>query len=320
VKNYTRREFLEKAILGAGAGAALTVFGPESMLAVTGDTRGYAAGKYGIEIDGIMAGWVESVEGGHSTSDVVNEKVGASSIQQKHIAGVKYEDITVNCGTGMSKAFYEWIKSMSDGRPLRKNGAIVACDFNFKEVSRTEWTGGIITEVGLPALDAASRDAARMTVKIAPESTRVVKGSGKSATGSQARVQKKWLPSNFRLDISGLDCRRVNKIEAITLKAKTTANRAAPNLVVTLSESDAAGWNTWQKSSISGRGGNSRSGRLAFLAPDLREELFTLTFYNLGISKLTPDKTEAGSANIRRVKAEMYCEEMKFSYGNGAWA
>ena len=29
---------------------------------------------------------------------------------KKHLAGVKYEDITVNCGTGMSKGFYEWTK------------------------------------------------------------------------------------------------------------------------------------------------------------------------------------------------------------------
>ena len=36
--------------------------------------------------------------------------------------------------------------------------------------------------------------------------------------------------------------------------------------------------------------------------------LFTLTFKHLGIFKLTPEKVEAGSENIRRVKAEMYCE------------
>jgi len=29
---------------------------------------------------------------------------------KKHIAGVKYEDITVNCGTGMAKGFYNWTK------------------------------------------------------------------------------------------------------------------------------------------------------------------------------------------------------------------
>jgi hypothetical protein len=40
-------------------------------------------------------GWISSVEGGHATADVVNEKVGPDHIVHKHIAGVKYEDITV---------------------------------------------------------------------------------------------------------------------------------------------------------------------------------------------------------------------------------
>jgi hypothetical protein len=32
---------------------------------------------------------------------------------------------------------------------------------------------------------------------------------------------------------------------------------------------------------------------------------------------LARDKTEAGSENIRRVKAEMYCERITFTYGSG---
>ena len=44
--------------------------------------------------------------------------------------------------------------------------------------------------------------------------------------------------------------------------------------------------------------------RLELLAPDLKEVLFTLTFKNLGIFKVAPEKAEAGSESIRRVKAE----------------
>src|SRR6266571_2407410 len=102
---------------------------------ITKDKRGYVAGKYGIELDGIMAGWVQSVEGGHATSDIVNEKVGSDHIIKKHIAGVKYEDITVNCGTGMSKGFYEWIKASFDHNYQRKHGAVITADFNYKEYS-----------------------------------------------------------------------------------------------------------------------------------------------------------------------------------------
>ena len=42
--------------------------------------RSSVAGKYATELDGIMAGWVYSADGGHATSEVVNEKVGSDHI------------------------------------------------------------------------------------------------------------------------------------------------------------------------------------------------------------------------------------------------
>jgi hypothetical protein len=44
-----------------------------------------------------------------------------------------------------------------------------------------------------------------------------------------------------------------------------------------------------------------------------------LTFQHLGIFKLTPDKVESGNEQIRRVKAEMYCENITFDY-KASWA
>ncbi len=133
----------------------------------TADNRAYVAGKYGIELDGVVAGWVWSVEGGHATSDVVVEKLGCDHIQKKHIAGVKYEDITVSCGTGMSREFYNWIKASFDHNYQRKNGAVITADYNYKEYTRLSFFHALITEIGFPALDAASKDAAKMTVKFA---------------------------------------------------------------------------------------------------------------------------------------------------------
>jgi phage tail-like protein len=320
----TRREFLKKTVLGAvGTGMALTVFRPENLLAnpQVGDRRGYAAGKYALELDGIMAGWLYSVEGGHATSDVVNEKIGPNNLRKKPIGNVKYEDITLACGTGMSKAFYEWIKAAIGHQSLRKNGAIVTSDYNYKEISRIEWNDALITEVGFPSLDAASKDAAKMTIKFRPEFTRMTAKPGGQVAGAitAPKVQKKWLPSNFRLQIANLDCTKVNKIEAITVRQ----TGAAPNLVITLAEASATGFFNWQKESVmSGKNSkaNAKTGQLDYLTEDLREPLFTLHFQNLGLFKLTPEKVEAGGENIRRVNAEMYCESIQFTYSSSAWA
>lgn len=341
MKKHSRREFLGKTIVGAiGAGAVLSGLDPGALLAeqLTADRRTYAAARYGIMLDGIMAGWLHTAEGGHATSDTVAQKPGPAGMQRNPGAVARYEDITLTCGMGMSRAFYEWIKATLEKSHMRKDGAIHSCDYDGNVKSTLDFFHGLITEVGFPALDASSKDEARMTIKISPESTRMTKGSGKlSGGGPPNAAQKRWLPANFRLQIPGLDCSHVNRIEALTIKQKVIENRPGelriptkeppvvevPNLVITLPEQHAAGLLAWQKESAgrpSRDAKTQKSGQLEYLSQDLRESLLTLTFHGLGIFKVTPDKTEARGENIRRVKAEMYCEEIRFSYGAGAWA
>jgi len=302
------------------------------------DKRGYTAGRFAMDLAGQFAGWISSIEGGHATSDVVVEKLGGDMIQHKHLAGVKYEEVTVNCGTAMSKAFYSWIQASLDRKHTRNDGAIITADYNSKEVGRLNFFQALITEVGFPACDAASKDAAKMTITFAPEYPRVIPKPGSDV---QAPIgtgeQKKWLPSNFRLKIDGLDnaCLKVNKIEALTIKQKVVedpvgehrdyqkvpASIEYPNLVVTFGESHADDVYKWHEDFvINGNNGQDkeRGGTLEFLTPDLKTVLFTLTFSGLGIFKLTPEKVEAGSENMRRVKAEMYCEQVAFKEGSGA--
>jgi len=304
----------------------------------TNNDWGYTAGRFAMDLGGKFAGWISSIEGGHATSDVVVEKLGADMIQHKHLAGVKYEDISVSCGTSMSKAFYSWIDASLSRKHARNDGAIITADYDQKEVSRLTFWHALITEVGFPALDAASKDAAKMTIKFSPERTRATQSKGGAASAPIGKgEQKKWLPSNFRLKIDGLDkgCAKVNKIEALTIKQKVVedpcgqqrdyqkvpASIEYPNLVVTLSEAYAEEFYKWHEEFvINGDNGQDKEkgGTLEYMSANMKDVLFTLTFSGLGIFKLTPEKVEAGSENIRRVKAEMYCEQITFKEGSGA--
>lgn len=327
----TRREFLKNTVLGAvGTSMTLSALSSKSLLAEpqpTGERRSYTAGRHALFLDGEMAGWLQSVEGGQPAGESIAGKPGQYPIEAKHIAGVKYEDFTLSCGTGMSPRFYDWIKAATDSQYLRKSGQIVTCDENFKAVSALDFSNAIITEVGFPALDAASKDAAKMTIKIRPEWTRINARPGGSVSGmTNTKAQKKWLPANFRLQIAGMDCTRVNKIEAITVKQKVvenpvgargyqkeTANVEISKLVFTLPEAQAE---SFYKEAVGKRvPGNGKPGQLDYLTEDLRESLFTLNFTHLVVVSLTPDKTGAGNETIRRVKVEMDCARMQFSFG-----
>jgi phage tail-like protein len=321
MKQRTRREFLRETVLGAlGSSMALTAVSFEDLLAEP--QRSYAAGKYAVELDGVLAGWLYSAEGGHATSDVVEG--GGSGPVKKHIAGVKYEDIVLTCGTGMSKGFYDWIIACAERRYIRKNGAIVTCDYNFKEMSRLEFENALITEVGFPALDAASKDAAKMSIKISPELTREKMNRGGTLSSAKNAMQKKWVPSNFRLKIDRLDCSRVSKIDAITIKQQAggnprflsgSGNPGTASLVITLPEAQSKPFYEWHQASLNRRNApvEKRTGQLDYLSEDMRE-LISLRFDDLGIKDVTPERAERGIENIRRVKAEMYYERMQLSF------
>jgi hypothetical protein len=55
---------------------------------------------------------------------------------------------------------------------------------------------------------------------------------------------------------------------------------------------------------------NEKAGTLEFLDPTLKVSLLTIYFNHLGIFGFSPEKTDTNVDGIRRVKIEMYCEQI----------
>jgi phage tail-like protein len=302
--------------------------------------RGYVAGNFGLEMDGKPSGWLYSAEGGMPNTEVVMEKLGPDHELHKHISGLKYEDLTITFGTGMSSNFWKWIQASFDRDYTRKNGAIVAADYNYKETSRLSFYQALCSELTFPGLDASSKDPCRVTCKVTPEYTKMQltpKGSKQDyvSDNKDQNKQHRWSPANFRLNIDGTDCSRVFKVEPITLRQKIIDFQVGedrmlqkepvqieyPNLAITLPESHSHEFFDWYNDFVVD--GNcsedkERTATLEYLNPSLDKVLFTLHFDRLGIFKVSPDKYEGGSETIRRVKFEMYCESIKFEYSQDA--
>jgi len=331
----SRREFLRKAgkvgftagwLLAAGAPLLAGNWISQAGAALT--RRPYVAGRFALELDGLHCGFLSAFEGGNITADVITEPMGPDLIQRKHLAGLKVEPITVECGLDMAKPLYDWISAMLNGQTVRKNGAIIAMDFNYKEMSRRTFANALITEIEFPALDAASKETAWITITLTPESLRFDPPSMKQAPPPVTK-QKLWLPSNFRLNIQGLEpaTAKVNKIEALVIKQKVTGEALGerrdiqkgpspleyPNLVITLPESQAGLFYKWHEDFVlKGNNGQDREkpGILELLSPDLKGVLASLQFQNLGIFRIAREPVQAGADAISRVKAEMYCEKI----------
>jgi phage tail-like protein len=316
---------------GVLAGAATGVLRPKTAEARTTKERGLAAARFVLELE-TTASTALSFEGGSATGEVVVESPGSDGLARKHIGNVKYEDITVQVGASASKAVYDWVSATFARKHQRKSGAIDTVDFQGKTVGLLQFQDALLTEVGMPALDAASKDAAKMTLKFSPEVTRRSSGGGGTVPADFSKVQKTWLTSNFRLEIDGLDTSKVNKVEALTIKQKVVENPVGegrdvrpelggieyPNLVIELPDSSSTSFFAWHEDFVikgNDRQDKGKTGVLRYLSPDLKTDLFTLKFSGLGIFKCTPEKSEAGAETIRRVKAEMYVEEITFHYG-----
>jgi len=218
---------------------------------------------------------------------------------------------------------------------MRKNGAVVLFDFDFKQQQRMEFFNALISEVNFPACDAGSKDAAFISLKMRPEYTRMAattaKGSQKSSSISAGQKAAKMRAANFSLTIGDLDCPGVTAIEAFTVKQRFTESVGevrdyefepgaldVSNLAVTFAENSKNIFQDWFDDFVikgNNNQSNERNGKLEYLSANLKDVLFTVTFLNLGIFKLERQKFEASSDRIRTVRAEMYCEQITFKPG-----
>lgn len=311
----------------AQAAAAIPSQGPRQQSPIQG--RSYVSGHFGLELDGVQAGFLKSVDGGGATADVITEQPsGTERFSHKHLGNVKYEEFSMQFGFSMTKAVYDWIAASWTSSYVRKNGAVVAADFKSDIKSKRQFFNALITETGIPACDGSSKEAGYLTLNFAPEYTSDVKASGTLSAGKQ---QKLWLPANFKLEIDGLDCTKVNKVDAFTVKQTIVTGQIGderdyqkepgkiefPNLAITFAEVSAQSWIDWHKSFVmQGNNGaeQEKNGRLLFLSSNLQEQLLEIKFFNLGIFKLDAEAGEPNADAPARMTAELYCERMEFKY------
>jgi phage tail-like protein len=317
-----------------------SIAGLLSFPAGAADTRGFTAGRYAIDIGGVSAGWVQSVEGGGATADVVEQKPDpVSGFAKKHIGNLRYEQITLQLGFSNGPNIYDWIAASWKRNFQRKNGSVVLADFHFVAKRRVDFSEALITETTIPACDASDRDPAFLTVKLTPESTRAVAPGGKLPPPPPSRA---WRPANFRLLIDGLDTSRVNKIDSFTVKQQIIENPVGqerdfgkepgklefPNLTITFAESSAQSWLDWLDDFVvKGNSGDDkeRSGTLEFLSPNQGTVLARIRFFNMGIVSVGPAKAVPNPCNngcpadpddvrdaIGKMQAVLYVERMEF--------
>lgn len=294
-----------------------------ALLAGAQDKRTYSVARHTLAIDGQSADAVKSFKGGGVYADVVIVPNGAANGSSKQPGPPRYEDIVVELPVNSPLA-QQLASSMVQGKMERKNGSLMAVDMNGNNVSDLRFRDALVTEVTVPACDASKQEAGFLTLKLSPEEIINAKASGKaSATGAQSKTT--WQSSLFRLQIDGVDCKMVRRIEPLTVK-QVVSNEAAGeariaqkqpgalefgNVRLVVPESAAEPFRQWfDQLVVRGQTNQEKSGSLTFLNADLKTELAVITFQNLGVIRVSP-VAQSSADRPAEVMIEMYCEQMQ---------
>ncbi|HEX3760531.1 MAG TPA: phage tail protein [Kofleriaceae bacterium] len=299
------------------------------------ENRSYVAAHFALELAGVDdVGTVRSIEGGGLKADVMTYQPGATYERWRQLGKPKFEDIKLQIGTAMSKPFFQWIEGFFAGTCERKNGAIVAGDFYYKERARREFTEALITELTFPKLDAADKNTVYMNVTLGVENIEYKKGDESKTLEftTNPESQKAWKACNFTFKLDGFEpsCDRVTKVDSFTIKlpvleyhsggsrspTKTPTAIDFPNLSFYLPEADAQPiTDHFKKRGIQGEVPGRLHGQLTTF-DNAKTTKFTLELINCDILDIQPDKAEATTEEIKQVKVDIYVEQMKFTFGD----
>ena len=267
----------------------------------------------------VLAG---QVGGGAVYADVVTEPDGGAFFPKKRLGRTRYESFALPVGLVMSNGLFDWLAASWGPQPPDKDGAVLVLDYQMAVKEQAAFRGSLIQDTSFPALDAASADAGHIMIDLQPATIEV--GAGTGLVSLLGAKQKLWRTANFRLQIDGLDCNKVHRIEPFRVHREVRLETDGtgvvnllpgtidfPNLTITLAKLSSTSWYDWHKQFVV-KGENDetfeRHGSLTFLSVDVQTELARIDLHHLGIVKIAPTTDEP-----MRVTAELYCEQMVLS-------
>ena len=274
---------------------------------------------YILELEGETVGAPARFEGGHPYLELLPPPP-ATRFARKRLGPVRFENLQLDVGLDMAPGFWSWLGGALGPEPFPRDGAVTTVDGLGKVLSRTAFFGATIDEVRFPALDAASREAAVISLIVATPRAETTEPGEDAQPMAPAPPGRRWGASKFRLRIDGLDEALANatRIGPLTVRCGSTA--ATGTFTVTLPVTAAeplAGWHRETLQTAGTRKRAERDGALVYLAADLSTPLATLALTRAGIVSLKPEPHE-GRTRPRALTTDLYVESVRLEFAEMA--
>jgi hypothetical protein len=288
----------------------------------------YTHGRFQLILDGHpSSAFVKSAEGGLVKANLIEESTGPNNLKIKHLSTAEIEPISLDVGIAATMDVIAWFRDSWKKKASRRNGAIVYADFDGHSQFEQEFYRALVTEVTFPTLDASSKDGMFIKVKIAPEEVALRQVAALPVFGIVDPLQKMFSSCAFQLEIDGIECSKVSKIEGISFKQGTkpvyNGRHRWPQIEPTKIEfsdfsvhmpvAHAQPMLDWYQSSVIDGvrdDKTQRTGAIVFLSADRTMPLFRISLDQVGVRNASLAKAESGGDSIKRVKFDLFCGKM----------
>ncbi len=313
----------------------------------------FTTGHFKLVIDGKpVTSFIKSVEGGLINAASVEEPVGQYNIRGRHLATREVEPLQFEFGMAGSKWVLDLVDQFVSGRKHhRLNGEVIHADANMVAQYLYAFKNAVVTELTLPKLDASSKETAMCKIKLQPEDVTFKLGDGRKLDQDPIFRQKAWHVSNFRINFdNGADARYVTSVESLTLKLGQKTMQLSdlfrpdvvptkvdmPKLSITLPLLRAGKFIDWYQKSVANQlspgtadaeglgnaktsGGYETSVSIEYLDGPLKETLYEVELFGVGMEKFSIPKSEANAAGTKMAKFDFYITSMKVKSNGGGF-
>jgi hypothetical protein len=260
-------------------------------------------GRFGLSVDGVFLGYVESVEGGTTFGTV------AVSGTNKFISKVAVEPLTLELGYVPPPTLLTAMTQMIAGTGRAYALNVFETDLNFKVIESRSFTNARLTKFAFAPLDSASKERVKLALTFQADSARDETPSG---NGPAAPATKTLYAGYYTFSLQGFATNRVSRIEAFAFQRPVGGALQLPDLKFTFATIDAAAYKVWlREMSITPTTPREVPGTVVLMSPTFAP-LLTLSFNRAGIFGLRRTNTTS-STDPSRHEAEVYLEDGRFS-------
>jgi hypothetical protein len=247
-----------------------------ALLSIDNDHADFINGLSGGEILNAPTNNNNNVLEYESSNNNINDN---NNLMAGAAAPQEISPLIVTLPVDMSSGVYNWVKSCMDGKVDRKSISIIFThDDADTIVLRKTYGGCVLSEIQMPALDAASKDVAYMVLKISPTTLVTDVPASWSRFNhplASASPYSAALASKFALEIDGIQVQHVSKIDSFSIKQSIGGRKGSvADLSFTCPESETEQFRTWLKGASDNNGGTSTS----TVAPAMKTG--TVKFFN----------------------------------------